>query len=354
MQQVTFTVKYTKSVDKKRTDKVLDLVKNKFRSYNLDINFEREIIDLDESDSKNYSTDWSRSFLDLKWTKSIASDVLENLYTHGDGVILFVDKDDAVEQANLRGQATLRNNKGLIEIYSEPKKYVRRYKNNGQTYYGTRSGSKGADYKHDEYVLQHELIHVLAQKYTSGDLLHNLILSDLFELYTRSVAQQVINKLKKQEDENKDRLDREKRSKEIVHLDGFGLLPLVESKVQDVMREMSYMGQPMRVIQGFRSIEEQDQLYAQGRTKPGRIVTNAKGGQSFHNYGIALDCNFLVHGWNAPDWLWKEFGRIAKKHGFEWGGDWKSFQDRPHIHLSLGHSITDFQKGRVDMSKFEV
>ena len=59
--------------------------------------------------------------------------------------------------------------------------------------------------------------------------------------------------------------------------------------------------------QGFRTFALQDALYAQGRTTPGAIVTNAKGGQSPHNYGLAVDVTLLTPrgaDWNyaGPDW----------------------------------------------------
>lgn len=131
------------------------------------------------------------------------------------------------------------------------------------------------------------------------------------------------------------------------------LQPLVKRKADEVVKEMELLGFPIRITQGFRSIEEQDKLYAQGRTTPGQIVTNAKGGESFHNYGVAVDVVFRKEGYNAPETLWQTFGTVGKKHGFEWGGDWKTFKDRPHLQMTLGYSLKDFQEGRVDYSKFK-
>src|ERR1043165_556102 len=58
-----------------------------------------------------------------------------------------------------------------------------------------------------------------------------------------------------------------------------------------------------RFTQTLRTFEEQNALYAQGRTKPGQIVTNAKGGQSYHNYGLAIDFALLIdkNGDGKPD-----------------------------------------------------
>src|SRR5687768_11302965 len=92
----------------------------------------------------------------------------------------------------------------------------------------------------------------------------------------------------------------------------------------------------IEVVQGLRTIAEQNALYAQGRTKPGPIVTQAKGGQSNHNYGLAVDVCPFVNGkpqWNAPIEIWTKIGRLAESYGLEWGGSWKKFIDKPHIQI---------------------
>lgn len=92
-----------------------------------------------------------------------------------------------------------------------------------------------------------------------------------------------------------------------------------------------------RLQHSYRTAEEQDKLYAQGRTAPGKIVTKAKGGQSNHNYGVAMD---VVPGplvskpnWDPENPMWGQLGQVAAKHGLEWGGNWK-FQDKPHIQMA--------------------
>jgi len=97
-----------------------------------------------------------------------------------------------------------------------------------------------------------------------------------------------------------------------------------------------------------RSNEEQDALYAQGRTKPGPIVTNAKAGKSFHQFGVALDLYPIVHG--KPDFAgtspnWAKIAAIFKKHGFEWAYEWKHFKEMPHFQMTGGHDLSYFQKG---------
>ncbi|MBE8727991.1 M15 family metallopeptidase [Flavobacterium hungaricum] len=98
----------------------------------------------------------------------------------------------------------------------------------------------------------------------------------------------------------------------------------------------------VRITQGLRTFVEQDALYAQGRTKPGKIVTNAKGGQSIHNYAFAVDIALIIDqktaSWDVKaDWDgdkkadWMECVEVFKKHGWNWGGDWKTFKDMPHF-----------------------
>lgn len=131
-----------------------------------------------------------------------------------------------------------------------------------------------------------------------------------------------------------------------------GLKPLVQRKADAVIKEMELLGHPVRITEGFRSMERQAQLYAQGRTAPGNIVTNAKPGESFHNYGVAVDFVFRKEGYNASEALWQTLGTIGKKHGFEWGGDWQGFTDRPHFELTLGYPLGAFIKNKVDYNKY--
>ena len=110
----------------------------------------------------------------------------------------------------------------------------------------------------------------------------------------------------------------------------------------------------------LRTFKEQDELFALGRTKPGKKVTNAKGGQSYHNYGLAFDIVLLVDtnadgkfdkaSWETnvdfdkdgrADWL--EVVTICKRYGWEWGGDWK-FTDMPHFQKTFGLSIAQLLK----------
>ncbi|WP_425423390.1 M15 family metallopeptidase [Shimazuella kribbensis] len=132
------------------------------------------------------------------------------------------------------------------------------------------------------------------------------------------------------------------------------LHPEVQSAMEQWMRNVEKKGITIKIVEGFRSIEEQNELYAQGRTKPGQKVTNAKGGQSYHNYGLAID--FAILDKEQLSWDikkdgnengvadWDEVVREAKKLGFSWGGDWKGFKDYPHLQMTFDQSIGELQE----------
>ena len=131
------------------------------------------------------------------------------------------------------------------------------------------------------------------------------------------------------------------------------LLPCVERNALEVVAEMKRIGNPVRINQGFRSFSEQNKLYNQGRTTPGLIVTNAKGGESVHQWGVAVDFVFIKEGYNASNKLWNTLAKVGKKHCFEWGGDWETFIDRPHFQMTKGFTLKQFQEGKVDYSRFK-
>jgi len=88
------------------------------------------------------------------------------------------------------------------------------------------------------------------------------------------------------------------------------------------------------VVQARRTMAEQEKIYAQGRTAPGEIVSNAPPGSSAHNYGEAVDlCPMkgTEFDWKAPDDLFHIMADIAEKHGLVAGYYFKSITDKPHI-----------------------
>ena len=111
--------------------------------------------------------------------------------------------------------------------------------------------------------------------------------------------------------------------------------PHVQNTALCLLIETHYLGISTVITEGYRSFERQDKLYEQGRTTPGRIVTNARGGGSMHNYGMAFDIAFF-HDMNTVNHIgdWKTVSAIGKKLGLIWGGDWKKFVDKPHFQSS--------------------
>lgn len=124
----------------------------------------------------------------------------------------------------------------------------------------------------------------------------------------------------------------------------------------------------LRFSQTLRTIEEQDALYAQGRTKSGKIVTNAKGGQSIHNYGLAFDIvllydkdgngTFETASWDErkdfdkngkKDWF--EVVDFFKARGWNWGGSFKLIYDSPHFEKTFNNS---WQKLKEKIDKGDI
>lgn len=94
-----------------------------------------------------------------------------------------------------------------------------------------------------------------------------------------------------------------------------------------------------RIVSGNRTWEEQDALYAKGRTAPGSVVTKARGGQSNHNFGIAWDLGLFKDGDYLEDSpLYAKIGPVGESIGLEWGGRWKSIVDTPHYQVKTGLS----------------
>ena len=123
------------------------------------------------------------------------------------------------------------------------------------------------------------------------------------------------------------------------------LHPSIRKEVKDlIIKAESVIDQnvAIRVVQGLRTIEEQNELFSRGRTKPGKVVTNARGGRSYHNYGTAIDICLLlkdkdgvykyddVKSWQL-DKNFREVVKIFKEAKYTWGGDFKTIVDNPHF-----------------------
>jgi peptidoglycan L-alanyl-D-glutamate endopeptidase CwlK len=112
------------------------------------------------------------------------------------------------------------------------------------------------------------------------------------------------------------------------------LLPQVQPLARALIESAAAIGIAIKVISGTRTYEEQNALYEQGRTKPGHVVTNARGGYSNHNFGVAFDIGVFEGGrYLNESPAYKAVGAIGMKLGLEWGGNWKTIQDEPHFQL---------------------
>lgn len=134
------------------------------------------------------------------------------------------------------------------------------------------------------------------------------------------------------------------------------LKPKVQQLEADLVSACAQKGITFAVTQTLRTFAEQDALYAQGRTVPGTIVTNARGGYSFHNYGVAFDVCPTIGGkfqWNNIA-LFDQIGAIGQSLGLEWGGAWAKFPDKPHFQLIFDYSIEEFRQGKVDFGRYDL
>lgn len=126
------------------------------------------------------------------------------------------------------------------------------------------------------------------------------------------------------------------------------LLPPVRERVERMIAACDAEGIDLLVTSTYRDNASQEALYAQGRTAPGRIVTNARSGQSYHNYRCAVDVVPIRNGkaiWNAKDPIWQRIGALGKAAGLEWAGDWKRFKEFPHFQYTAGLTLAQLQKG---------
>lgn len=121
----------------------------------------------------------------------------------------------------------------------------------------------------------------------------------------------------------------------------------------------------IRITESFRTIEEQNLIFSQGRSTPGKKVTNAKGGQSIHNYGFSVDMCLIIGekaaSWDTKkDWDndkvadWYECVKIFAKNGWEWGGNWKTFKDMSHFEKRDFNSWQKLSKLKKDKNGYVI
>jgi len=131
------------------------------------------------------------------------------------------------------------------------------------------------------------------------------------------------------------------------------LHPKVKALAEKFINECDKSGIDVLICSTYRDADSQNALYAQGRTAPGKIVTNAKAGQSFHNWKVAFDVVPLRNG--KPVWgtkgddlkLWEQIGAIGEGIGLEWAWRWNRNKEMAHFQFTDGLRIADFQAGKT-------
>lgn len=131
------------------------------------------------------------------------------------------------------------------------------------------------------------------------------------------------------------------------------LMPEFATKIRLLVERVSKRGYQVEITQGLRTFAEQDALYAQGRTRKGPKVTNAKSGQSLHNYGLAADFALMKgskYVWPDPHPVWQVIAEEAKTLGLEAGYYWQH-PDKPHVEVAgLGwrELLSAYKKQGID------
>lgn len=138
------------------------------------------------------------------------------------------------------------------------------------------------------------------------------------------------------------------------------LHPKVRLKVRELLNRSEKAGVKLRVTDATRTYEEQDRLFQQGVDNPAKLVTHARGGQSYHNFGLAIDAVDITDG--TANYNSKQFREIvvpiAKQLGFKWGGDpdFAGGFDQPHFEMTFGYTPVEldmmYRNGQVDKDGF--
>lgn len=122
------------------------------------------------------------------------------------------------------------------------------------------------------------------------------------------------------------------------------LHPILRASVNEILLHTHAIGMPFALFEGYRNPIRQDYLYAQGRTKPGKIVTQAKAGASYHQYGLAVDLVPMVDGrwtWDVNAEWWDQLQQAGEFYGLE-GLSW----EKPHLQVA-GLKLADLHTGAL-------
>lgn len=123
------------------------------------------------------------------------------------------------------------------------------------------------------------------------------------------------------------------------------LHPEIRDNVTKMLQNLRKDGVTVEITLAYRSYEEQDALYAKGRDGKGKVidaskvVTNAKGGQSYHNFGLTFDLTVYDKNgkkdWSKDSDAWKKVIAEGKRQGFDAGAEWMDFPDLPHFEKNI-------------------
>lgn len=125
------------------------------------------------------------------------------------------------------------------------------------------------------------------------------------------------------------------------------LHPKVRALAEELVKRCHKAGLNIKIGETYRTVERQDYLYAQGRTRSGSIVTNARGSSrsSYHQWRLAFDIFNNVPGDLYNTKVLDKAGAIGQALGLEWGGSWSGFKDKPHFQYTFGLSIKQLKAG---------
>ena len=113
-----------------------------------------------------------------------------------------------------------------------------------------------------------------------------------------------------------------------------------------VLPQMAAYRQTVKITSGNRTYSDQDALYAQSRSKPGPLVTNARGGYSWHNFGVAWDITLFSLDGKIPIYEsphYHECALIGEQQGLDCGAFWSSMTDEPHYTLKTGLTLAQMR-----------
>jgi peptidoglycan L-alanyl-D-glutamate endopeptidase CwlK len=127
------------------------------------------------------------------------------------------------------------------------------------------------------------------------------------------------------------------------------LTPPAKERVEQFLRLCKENDIDLLVTSTYRDHESQTALYEQGRTTAGKVVTNAKAGDSWHNWRCAVDVVPLINGkpnWDGSDPVWTKIGELGEQAGLEWAGRWRTFKELAHFQYTGGLTLTDLKEGK--------